>query len=444
MQFVDEAEIEVTGGTGGNGCVAFRREKYVPFGGPSGGDGGKGGDVILRTDEGLSTLLDLRYRRTITAESGEHGRGKDQYGAGGADEVIRVPVGTQVFDARTGELLVDLSSKDSEFVIAEGGRGGRGNIHFSTPTDRSPRKAEPGGEGERRKLRIVLKLLADVGVVGFPNVGKSTFIANVSRARPKIADYPFTTLTPNLGVASLGEERNFVIADIPGIIEGASEGAGLGLRFLKHVERTRVLLHVVTADPDPTREPLKDYKILLKELERFDANLATRPMVVAMSKADLPETREAFPAFEKALKRRGITPLLFSAPTREGLDKVLIALETELRLSREEEGEPQEDQSGREAGRSVNGEANARAYNDGGGQGQAPRPKEDREGCQGREVQTAEERAEGNACGESSPRGEGITRGEGDEEKDRQKEKEEAVSRGSPECGVRYSAGQLT
>ena len=340
MQFVDEAEIEVTGGTGGNGCVAFRREKYVPFGGPSGGDGGKGGDVILRTDEGLSTLLDLRYRRTITAESGEHGRGKDQSGAGGADEVIRVPVGTQVFDARTGELLVDLSSKDSEFVIAEGGRGGRGNIHFSTPTDRSPRKAEPGGEGERRKLRIVLKLLADVGVVGFPNVGKSTFIANVSRARPKIADYPFTTLTPNLGVASLGEERNFVIADIPGIIEGASEGAGLGLRFLKHVERTRVLLHVVTADPDPTREPLKDYKILLKELERFDANLATRPMVVAMSKADLPETREAFPAFEKALKRRGITPLLFSAPTREGLDKVLIALETELRLSREEEANP--------------------------------------------------------------------------------------------------------
>lgn len=338
MQFVDEVEIEVAAGSGGNGCVAFRREKYVPFGGPSGGDGGKGGDVRLVVDTGLSTLLDLTYRRIITAQSGEHGRGKDQYGAGGKDEVIRVPQGTQVYDADSGELLADLSERDANIVIARGGRGGRGNMHFATPTDRAPRRAEPGEPGQTLRLRLELKLLADVGVVGFPNVGKSTFIANVSRARPKIADYPFTTLTPNLGVASLGEERHFVIADIPGIIEGAAEGAGLGLRFLKHVERTRVLLHVVALDPDPDRKPERDFDTLMTELRKFDPGLAERPMVVAMSKADLPETRDAFPAFKKAMKKRGFTPLLFSAATHDGLEQVLLALETKLRESREDAG----------------------------------------------------------------------------------------------------------
>ncbi|MEZ4256340.1 MAG: GTPase ObgE [Polyangiales bacterium] len=337
MHFVDEVEIEVEAGHGGNGCVAFRREKYVPFGGPSGGDGGKGGDIVFVTDSGLSTLLDLSYRRIVKADSGEHGRGKDQYGRGGDDVRVRIPVGTQVYDAKSGELLADLDRKDMEFVVAKGGLGGRGNIHFATPTDRAPRRSEPGEPGEHRHLRLELKL-ADVGVVGFPNVGKSTFIASVSRARPKIADYPFTTLTPNLGVASLGEERNMVIADIPGIIEGAAEGAGLGLRFLRHIERTRALLHVVTVDPDPERSPEKDFEVLMAELERFDEALAKRPMVVAMSKMDLPESREAFDAFQEAVRARGHEALAFSSATREGLQEVLLALETKLRT----EDSPQE------------------------------------------------------------------------------------------------------
>jgi GTP-binding protein len=327
MQFVDEVEIEVRAGDGGHGCVAFRREKFIPLGGPSGGDGGKGGDVALVVDTGLSTLLDLRYRKRVRAERGEHGRGKDQYGRGGRDEVIRVPLGTQVFDADTGELLADLDEPDARAVVAAGGRGGRGNIHFATPYDRAPRRAEDGVPGEHRRLRLELKLLADVGVVGFPNVGKSTFIAAVSRAKPKIADYPFTTLTPNLGVASLGVDRSFVIADVPGIIEGAAEGAGLGLRFLKHVERTRVLLHVVTVDPDPSREPAADFDALRGELARFDPELAARPTVVAFSKMDLPEAREAFEGFRAELAERGVSVHAFSSATREGLEPLLVELE---------------------------------------------------------------------------------------------------------------------
>lgn len=331
VQFVDEVEIEVQAGDGGNGCVAFRREKFRPLGGPSGGDGGHGGDVVFEVDEGLSTLLDLSYQRVIRAQRGEHGRGKDQYGAAGKDKVLRVPLGTQVFDADTEELLADMDKGDSRIVIASGGRGGRGNMRFATPYDRAPRRAEDGIPGESKKLRLELKLLADVGVVGFPNAGKSTFIAAVSRAKPKIADYPFTTLTPNLGVASLGEERNFVIADIPGIIEGAAEGAGLGLRFLKHVERTRVLLHMVTVDPDPERTPVGDYDALMVELERFDPELARRPMVVAMSKSDLPEVGEALDELREAMKSRGHDEVLvMSAPTREGLDTVLLRLEVLL------------------------------------------------------------------------------------------------------------------
>jgi GTP-binding protein len=330
MQFVDEVEVEVVAGDGGNGCVAFRREKYVPLGGPSGGDGGRGGDVVATVDTGLHTLLDLRYRKSIRAARGEHGRGRDQYGRGGDDVTVRVPLGTQIYDAETGELLADLDTPEARVVIAKGGKGGRGNIHFATPYDRAPRKAEPGEPGETKRLRLELKLLADVGVVGFPNVGKSTFIATVSRARPKIADYPFTTLTPNLGVASLGDDRSFVIADIPGIIEGASEGAGLGLRFLKHVERCRVLLHVVAVDPDPAREPAADFDTLMVELERFDAELAKRPMIVAMSKMDLPEAREAFDAFAREMKARGHEALAFSSATREGVENVLLALERVL------------------------------------------------------------------------------------------------------------------
>jgi GTP-binding protein len=332
MQFVDEIEVEAVAGNGGNGAVAFRRESHRPLGGPSGGDGGNGGDVVLHAHERLSTLLDLGYRRRIRAQSGENGRGKDQYGAGGKDEVVQVPVGTQVYDAETGELLADLDRHDQKIVICKGGIGGRGNMHFATPYDRAPRRAEDGTPGERKLLRLELKLLADVGLVGYPNVGKSTFIASVSRARPKIADYPFTTLVPNLGVASLGEERSFVIADIPGIIEGAAEGAGLGLRFLRHVERNRVLLHLLTIDHDPERDPVKDYDVLVRELAEFSPTLAARPVIVAVSKLDLPEVREALPRIAAELKTRGVERVLaFSSATREGIDEVLLAIEAMLK-----------------------------------------------------------------------------------------------------------------
>ncbi|HJL15733.1 MAG TPA: GTPase ObgE [Sandaracinaceae bacterium LLY-WYZ-13_1] len=327
MRFVDEVEVDAVAGDGGNGCVAFRREKFRPFGGPSGGDGGDGGDVVFVASTRLGTLMDLRYRRKLKAGRGEHGRGKDQYGKGGDDLRVEVPVGTQVYDVDTGELVADLDAPGAKDVVARGGRGGRGNIHFATPSDRAPRKSEPGRPGERRRLRLELKLLADVGLLGFPNVGKSTFIARVSRARPKIADYPFTTLVPNLGVVSRDVDRSFVVADIPGLIEGAAEGAGLGHRFLKHVERCRVLLHLVTVDPDPTREPVRDFDALMDELRRFDPELAARPMVVAVSKIDLPDARAAVDEVRAALAERGHEVRALSAATGEGVDEVLDALE---------------------------------------------------------------------------------------------------------------------
>ncbi|NOY93507.1 MAG: GTPase ObgE [Deltaproteobacteria bacterium] len=331
MAFVDQVEFEIRGGKGGKGAVAFRREKFLPLGGPSGGDGGDGGDVFLEARSRLGTLLDLRYRRLIAAQNGEPGRGRDQFGAGGDDVTIGVPIGTQIFDAESGVLLADLAEDGQRILIAKGGKGGRGNMRFATPWDRGPRRSDPGEEGESLRLRLELKLMADVGVVGFPNVGKSTFIAAVSRAQPKIADYPFTTLVPNLGVASLGDERSLVIADIPGIIEGASEGAGLGLRFLRHVERTRVLLHVLTLDPDPEREPLKDLETLEQELVRFDASLAERPSVIALSKLDLPEVKQAEAELRSALEARGVTLYAFSAATREGVDELLLELERHVR-----------------------------------------------------------------------------------------------------------------
>jgi len=287
--------------------------------------------VILVAHERLSTLFDLRYRKTVRADRGEDGRGKDQFGKAGEDVRIEVPIGTQVYDEESGELLADLSSSGAELIVAHGGRGGRGNIKFATPYDRAPRRAEPGKPGEKRKVRLVLKLLADVGIVGFPNVGKSTFIATVSRARPKVADYPFTTLVPNLGVVSLGVDRHFVIADIPGIIEGASEGAGLGLRFLRHVERTRVLLHMVTVDPDPKRDPVLDFDRLMVELERFDASLLERPMLVAVGKCDLPEARDAYEEVKRALEPRGFQVFAISSATGEGITPLLEALEAILR-----------------------------------------------------------------------------------------------------------------
>jgi GTP-binding protein len=326
VKFVDSCEVRVVAGSGGNGAVAFRREKFVPHGGPSGGDGGHGGNVVFVTDPGLSTLLDLTYAHTLRAKSGENGQGKDCYGRAGEDLLCRVPVGTQVFDAPSGDLLFDLDAPEVATVIAKGGRGGRGNIHFATPYDRAPRRAEPGEPGDERTLRLELKVMADVGLLGFPNVGKSTFIRAVSRARPKVADYPFTTLIPHLGVVSAGEDAHFVAADIPGLIPGAAEGAGLGLQFLKHVERTRALLHLVTVVEEPDREPLADYDAIVRELTRFDPELALRPTVVAMSKADLPHVRDAYKPARARFKKRGIDLKLISAATGEGIKELVADL----------------------------------------------------------------------------------------------------------------------
>jgi GTP-binding protein len=326
VKFVDSCEVKVIAGDGGNGCVAFRREKYEPFGGPSGGDGGRGGDVIFVGDEGKTTLLDVALSRVLQAERGEHGRGKDQYGRGGKDLVVRVPVGTQGFDVATNERLFDVDAGGKEVVIACGGRGGRGNIHFSTPFDRAPRRADPGQPGEIKALRLELKVMADAGLLGFPNVGKSTFISAVSRAHPKVADYPFTTLIPHLGVVAVGEDSNFVLADIPGLIPGAAQGAGLGTRFLKHVERTRALLHLITVDPGEGREPLADFDAINSELSKFDPRLAARRQVVAMSKADLPDVREAWAKAKGQFAERGIDLKLVSAATGEGVREVVVAI----------------------------------------------------------------------------------------------------------------------
>src|SRR5262245_10122867 len=291
MHFVDEATIRVKAGAGGNGAIAFRREKFVPKGGPSGGDGGDGASIVLVVDEGLSTLLDFRYRHEFAAPSGEAGANKDMYGRAGEAVVLRVPPGTQVFDDATGALIGDLRAHGERLVVAQGGKGGRGNIHFATSTDRAPRKAEPGTPGEERTVRLELKLLADVGLLGFPNVGKSSLIARVSAARPKIADYPFTTLVPNLGTVALSGERSFVVADIPGLIEGAHAGAGLGDRFLRHLDRTRLLVHLLDPAGGPGRTPLRDFEAINRELALFDPQLARRPQIVVLNKVDLPEAR---------------------------------------------------------------------------------------------------------------------------------------------------------
>jgi GTP-binding protein len=326
LKFVDSCQVKVVAGSGGNGCVAFRREKFVPHGGPAGGDGGKGGDVVFVGDEGRLTLLDVAMSHRLAAEHGEPGRGKDQYGKGGRDLVVRVPVGTQGFDAVTEEPLFDVDAGDKAVVVARGGRGGRGNIHFATAQDRAPRRAEPGEPGEERDVRLELKVMADVGLLGFPNAGKSTFVRAVSRARPKVADYPFTTLIPHLGVAAIDAEASFVVADIPGLIPGAAEGAGLGTRFLKHVQRTRALLHLVTLDPGEGREPLADFDAINAELEKFDPELAKRPQVVALSKADLPDVVEAYPRLKKRFARRHVALRLVSAATGEGVRELLVEL----------------------------------------------------------------------------------------------------------------------
>ena len=336
MRFVDECILLVQAGKGGDGCAAFRREAFVPFGGPSGGDGGRGGSVIFVGDEGRNSLLDLKHLRTIRAEAGENGKGRDMYGRAGNDEFIRVPVGTIVKDDENDEILGEVLAHGQELIAAQGGLGGRGNKHFATPVDRAPRKKEPGTPGVERSVRLELRVMADVGLLGFPNVGKSTFIGAVSRARPKIADYPFTTLVPQLGVVPLEEwvgadaGETMVVADIPGLVPGASEGAGLGIRFLKHVHRTRVLLHLISLDPEEGRQPLKDYDVLRAELQNFDPELANRPEVVVISKADLTDVRDTFEEIEAAFKDRGIKVLLMSAPTRQGVKEVISALREKM------------------------------------------------------------------------------------------------------------------
>ena len=328
MAFVDEAKIHVHAGDGGNGCVAFRREAHVPRGGPSGGDGGDGGHVIALADGQLSTLLDYKYRRKYKAQRGEDGRGRDQYGKRGEDLVLKVPVGTVITDIESGEVIADLDTDGQEVVLARGGKGGLGNIHFAKPWHQAPKHAEPGTEGEERQLRLELKLLAECGIIGFPSVGKSTLIAAISRARPKIADYPFTTLVPNLGVVALDDERQMVVADIPGLIEGAADGAGLGHRFLRHVERTRVLVHMLEATPfvGPDRDPMSDFDTLNRELERYAPELAEKPQIVVLGKGDVTETREAYDELRETFAERGIELRMISPATREGLTDLLEAI----------------------------------------------------------------------------------------------------------------------
>jgi GTP-binding protein len=329
MKFVDQVSIHVKAGDGGNGAVAFRREKFIEHGGPSGGDGGNGGSVRLVADPQLTTLLDYRYQPLQHASAGQHGMGSDCNGRSALNLVLRVPAGTLVKDSHTGELLADLSAAGAEVVVAKGGRGGLGNMNFATSTRQTPRFAQEGTKGEERDLVLELKLLADVGLVGFPNAGKSSLIARVSRARPKVADYPFTTLVPNLGMVAYKDGLSFVMADIPGLIEGAADGAGLGLQFLRHVERCRVLIHLVDLSAEaPGRSPLRDLQVLNRELERFSPQLASKPQVVAANKVDLPEARARLARFSAALRRRGIPVFPVSAATGEGISALLDAVAT--------------------------------------------------------------------------------------------------------------------
>lgn len=321
--FVDEVTVRVEAGDGGKGCIAFRREKYVPRGGPSGGDGGDGGSVVLVAHERLRTLLDLRPVRVIRARSGEPGRGKQQCGARGPDKEVQLPVGTQIRDATTEQVLADLTTHGARFVVAHGGKGGRGNMHFASPTHRAPRQADPGEPGETRDLVLELRLMAEVGLLGFPNVGKSTFLGRVSRARPKVADYPFTTLVPHLGVCELPELRSLVIADIPGLVVGASEGVGLGHRFLRHLERTSVLLHLLDATLPDEPDPLLAFDALNAELAAYGEHLAGLPQVVALNKADLPDVRDRVEEVRQGFGARGLRLHVISSATGEGIPELL-------------------------------------------------------------------------------------------------------------------------
>ncbi len=322
MNFVDEVTMTVKAGDGGRGCVSFLREKFRPWGGPNGGNGGDGGDVILRVDPQRNTLLDLAHRHHARAARGEHGRGKDQHGKNAKSSVLPVPVGTIARDIESGEILADLRTAGQQVVVAHGGKGGKGNAFFTSSTNRAPRFAQPGLPGEVRHIQLELRLLADVGLVGFPNVGKSTLISAVSAARPRVADFPFTTLIPHLGVVRYGDEGSFVMADVPGLIEGAHTGHGLGARFLRHLSRTSILVHLLDIS-DPACDPYADYRVINRELDAFDCALAQRPQIVVVTKADLTITRERFPEVQEFFAQHEKRVHLISAATGEGKQELV-------------------------------------------------------------------------------------------------------------------------
>lgn len=341
--FIDRVKIRVTAGDGGNGVTAFRREKFVAKGGPSGGDGGRGGDVWLEAGEGYNTLLHLRYNPEHKAQRGRHGEGSLKSGKAGEDVIVMVPLGTQVFDGETGDFLFDFTKNGQRFLAAEGGRGGFGNAHFKSSTNQAPRYHQEGGEGEYRELQLELKLIADVGLLGFPNAGKSTLISVISAAKPKIADYPFTTLEPNLGVVSVSDYKTFVVADIPGLIEGASEGAGLGDRFLRHVERTKLLLHLVDVSSASGRDPVEDYETINRELERYDDDLAQRTQIVVATKTDALDDEERLEKLRDRAKKDRRRFFAISSVTRDGVQELVFAVSKLLdEMAKEEDEVPDE------------------------------------------------------------------------------------------------------
>ena len=334
MKFVDQVKIDVKAGDGGRGCVSFRREKFIPMGGPDGGDGGKGGDVVFVVDGNLSTLLDYRYMRHYRAQNGASGMGSNMHGKSGERLELRVPPGTLIYDDVSGEVLADLTSENTELLLFKGGQGGRGNARFKTSTNRAPRHAQPGIAGDEKTLRLELKLLADVGLVGLPNAGKSTLIAAISAARPKIADYPFTTLIPNLGVVRYGNYKTLVVADIPGLIAGASQGQGLGTRFLRHVERTDLFLHLVDLSCMQSGDAFDNFKMINNELRQHDESLALKPQLVVLTKIDVPEVREQADEYRQHFAALGYPVLAISAVTGEGVKELVHALGRELERRR--------------------------------------------------------------------------------------------------------------
>jgi GTP-binding protein len=342
MKFVDEATIDVAAGDGGAGCASFRREKFIPFGGPNGGDGGRGGSVFAIADRNINTLIDYRYARRHIAKNGEQGRGSDQFGAAAPDIELRMPVGTIIRNAETGEVMVELLEHGQRVLLAKGGDGGFGNLHFKTSTNRSPRQKTPGWPGEAFKLQLELRVLADVGLLGMPNAGKSTLIAAISNARPKIADYPFTTLHPNLGVVRVGPERSFVVADIPGLIEGASEGAGLGHQFLRHLQRTRLLLHIVDAAPFDDADPVAQVRAIAAELKKYDPKLHAKPRWLVFNKIDMVPAAEREQRVKDWVRRlRWKGPVFtISALAREGLQPLVEAIWTHVAEYQREEPLP--------------------------------------------------------------------------------------------------------